>query len=89
MPIGLGIPACRQAGIHPEISGFIEEVKKMRRLRSKRAQSTLEYVLILSGLIAAVVLAKGYIQTKMNDALNSAGDKIVTETDSLMTKVGY
>ncbi len=61
----------------------------MRRLRSKRGQSTLEYVLILSGLIAAVVLAKGYIQTKMNDALNTAGDKIVTETDSLMSQVGH
>ena len=61
----------------------------MRRLRSKCGQSTLEYVLILSGLIAAIVLAKTYVQGKMGEVLNSAGDKIVTETNTLMSEVGH
>jgi len=64
------------------------EVKKMRRLRTRCGQSTLEYVLILAGLIAAIVVAKGYIQGKMNEALNQAGDKIVTETGVLMSEIG-
>ncbi len=58
----------------------------MRRLFNRGGQSTLEYLLILTGLIAAILLAKGYIQGKMGEALNRAGDKIVEETDTLMNR---
>ena len=60
----------------------------MRRRRARCGQSTLEYLLIITGLIAAIVLAKGYIQGKMGTALNRAGDKIVEETETLMDRVG-
>jgi len=66
----------------------VREVNKMRRRKGRCGQSTLEYLLIITGLIAAIILAKGYVQNKMNTALNRAGDKIVEETDTLMDRVG-
>ena len=58
----------------------------MRRLFRRGGQSTLEYLLILTGIIAAIVIAKGYIQTKVGTAINRAGDKIVQETEELMSR---
>ena len=56
----------------------------MRRLKKRSGQNTLEYLLIITGLIAAIILAKGYVQGKLGVALNRAGDKIVEETERLM-----
>ena len=48
----------------------------MRRLFNRRGQSTLEYLLILTGIIAALLIFKGTVQTKVNTALDKAGDTI-------------
>ena len=56
----------------------------MRRLLRRGGQSTLEYLIILVGLVGAIILAKTYIAGRVEEALNTAGDKIVEETDSLM-----
>ena len=55
----------------------------MRRLNSK-GQSTLEYLLILAGIIAALIIFKGTIQTKVNTALDKAGETIETSAESAM-----
>lgn len=55
----------------------------MRRL-NRKGQSTLEYLLILAGIIAALIIFKGTIQTKVNAALDSAGDTIEESTESAM-----
>ena len=56
----------------------------LRRRFKKSGQSTLEYILILTGLIAAIVIGKQLGQNRMGESLNKAADKIVLETDRLM-----
>lgn len=51
----------------------------MRRL-GRKGQNTLEYLLILVGLIGAIALAQGHISQHAKDALNRAGDRIAEET---------
>ena len=58
----------------------------MRRLFKRGGQSTLEYLLILTGIVAAIIIGKTYIQGKMENALSKAGDKIVQETEDLMNR---
>ncbi|MBL7084767.1 MAG: class III signal peptide-containing protein [Candidatus Omnitrophica bacterium] len=55
----------------------------MRRL-NKRGQSTLEYLLVLAGIIAALIFFKTTVQTKVDEALNDAGDKIASATSSAL-----
>jgi len=57
---------------------------KMRRLLKRGGQSTLEYLIVLVGIVAAIILAKAYVQGRVETALNAAGDKIVEETEALM-----
>ncbi len=42
----------------------------------KKAQSTLEYTLIVAAIVAAVIAAAGHIQTKVTNSINSAGDTL-------------
>ena len=55
----------------------------MRRL-SKRGQSTLEYLLVLAGIIAALIFFKTTVQGKVNQALDDAGDRITSATSSAL-----
>lgn len=56
----------------------------MRRLLNKRGQGTLEYLLILAGIIAALIVFKTTVQSKLTSALNRTGDTIETSADSAM-----
>jgi len=47
----------------------------MRRL-GRRGQSVLEYVLILTAIIAGVVLASGAIKSRIDETLTHAGGEI-------------
>ena len=67
-----------------EINRSLGGEGKMRRLFKRGGQSTLEYLIVLVGLVAAIILAKNYVQGRVETALNAAGDKIVEETESLM-----
>ena len=55
----------------------------MRRL-NKRGQSTLEYLLVLAGIIAAVMIFKATVQTKVESALNKTGDTIEGATQTAL-----
>jgi hypothetical protein len=48
---------------------------KMRRL-GRKGQSVLEYVLILTAIIAGIILASGAIKDRMNETLTHAGGQI-------------
>jgi hypothetical protein len=48
---------------------------KMRR-SGKRGQSVLEYVIILTAIIAGIVLASGAIKDRMGETLSHAGGEI-------------
>ncbi len=55
----------------------------MRRL-GRKGQSTLEYLLVLAGIIASLVLFQNVVKTKVSGALNTAGDKIDTATTAAL-----
>ncbi len=59
----------------------------MRRLFNKRGQSTLEYLLILAGIIAALMIFKGTVQTRVNTALDKAGDTISGSTETALNSL--
>jgi len=59
----------------------------MRRLFSKRGQSTLEYLLILAGIIAGLLVFKGTIQTKVNEALNKSADTVAGATSTALDHI--
>lgn len=56
----------------------------MRRLKNKRGQSTLEYLLILTGLVAAIVAGQALIKQHMRGALTNAAEKIDTATSEML-----
>ncbi len=49
----------------------------MKMVRTK-AQSTLEYTLILAAIVAAVIVASAHIKTKVEDSIKETGN--VTES---------
>lgn len=57
---------------------------KMRRLFRRGGQSTLEYLLILTAIIAALVAAKVFIQQKVTSGLSNAADEIENQAIALM-----
>ena len=46
------------------------------RLRSKRGQSILEYLVITTVVVLAILGIKGMVDTKARDLFNGAGNKI-------------
>lgn len=56
----------------------------MRRLGNKKGQNTLEYLLILAGIIAALIVFKTTIETKTENALDKAGDAIENASGSAL-----
>ncbi|UCB56771.1 MAG: hypothetical protein JSV30_06155 [Candidatus Omnitrophota bacterium] len=57
----------------------------MRRL-NKRGQSILEYVIILTAIIAGIILATPEVKTKVTDLLTRAGNRMQTE---VTTKLNF
>ena len=47
-----------------------------RRLRSKRGQSILEYLVITTVVVLAILGIKGMVDTKARELFNGAGNKI-------------
>ena len=63
--------------------------EKMRRLNSKRGQSTLEYVIIWTAIVAAILLAaNNFLRPAIEDAVESTSDKISTEVGNLTGNIG-
>ena len=56
----------------------------MRRLFKKKGQSTLEYLLVLAGIIAALVVFKSTIEEKVKNTLDKAGDTIENASSSAL-----
>lgn len=52
-------------------------------MRNKRGQSILEYVIILTAVIAAVIIASSKIQTGVGKNIDASGDLISTQTDKI------
>lgn len=63
--------------------------ENMRRLRNKKGQSTLEYVIIWTAIVLAILLAaKAYMNTMVNSVLTSASGKVQQETADLVGGIG-
>lgn len=61
----------------------------MRRLYSKRGQSTLEYVVIWTAVIfALLVAANNFIKPRVEQMVDEATNKIVEETGDLTAGIG-
>jgi Flp pilus assembly pilin Flp len=56
-----------------------------RRLRSKRGQSILEYLVITTVVVLAILAIRGVVTTRSNDLFTQAGDKIGEATTALGT----
>ena len=57
-------------------------------LRKSKAQSTLEYILILSAIIAGIVAMKGRMQKATMEMLDNAGTAIERESMQFLKSVG-
>jgi len=63
---------------------FIEEVRKM--LRSRKAQSTLEYIIIFTAVVGAILwAANSIIKPKMQTIINHVG----TQAESAVNHVNF
>ena len=58
-------------------------VGKMRRLRTKTGQSTLEYVVVLTAIIAAITLAVPKIKQAVQNAFEHAADEMETQVEKI------
>lgn len=66
----------------------LEGGEKMRRL-NKRGQSTLEYVIIWTAIVAAILLAaNAYLRPAIEGAVESTSNKITTEVGNLTGGIG-
>lgn len=57
----------------------------MRRIFNKKGQSTLEYVIVLTAIIAAVIAAATTIRSKVTSSL----DHVAAEMDEAVSKIDY
>ena len=56
-----------------------------RRLHSKRGQSILEYLVITTVVVLAILGIRGLVNTKTTDLFNEAGNKVGEATTQLST----
>lgn len=56
----------------------------MRRLFNKRGQSTLEYLLVLAGIIAALIVFRNVVTGNIQSSLNEAGTRIQDATSATL-----
>jgi hypothetical protein len=45
----------------------------------KKAQSMMEYVIVLTVIIVGIVVASGYIKTQIDSGMKSAADSVVKQ----------
>lgn len=69
----------------PFCSSQIKGGGKMRRIFSKKGQSTLEYVIVLTAIVAAVIAAASVIKTKVTSSFEHAAG----EMDEAVAKIDY
>jgi uncharacterized protein (UPF0333 family) len=61
---------------------YIKEVRKM--LRSKKAQSTLEYIIVFTVIVAAILLAGNtFLRTRVNNILDHASGQAETAVNQI------
>ena len=62
----------------------------MRKLRSERGQSTVEYVIVFTAIAAAIIFAAvSIIKPAVNKTYNEAGGSIEKGADYFGNKVGF
>ena len=52
-------------------------------MNRKRGQSILEYVIVLTTIVAAILIGAKFIKTKVSDGLNDAATTIDTASEKL------
>ena len=57
------------------------------RLRARKAQSVLEYTIILAAIIAAVIFGANTFKTKVSTSMDDAGTILTTATGKLATEL--
>jgi len=57
------------------------------RLRARKAQSVLEYTIILAAIIAAVILGANAFRDKVDSSMTNAGTILDTATTKLSTEL--
>jgi len=57
------------------------------RLRARKAQSVLEYTIILAAIIAAVILGANAFRDKVKSSMTNAGTILDTATTKLSTEL--
>ncbi|MCM8779540.1 MAG: hypothetical protein NC914_00065 [Candidatus Omnitrophica bacterium] len=55
-------------------------------MKRERAQSTLEYVVVLVGIVIAVMAAKGIIQNKVQKSLGDDAGKVIEDSTTRFTQ---
>lgn len=56
-------------------------------LRARKAQSVLEYTIILAAIIAAVIAGAAAFRTKVNTSMGDAGDILNSATGNLKSQL--
>jgi len=60
------------------------ENKEVRKMRKRKAQSTLEYVIILTAIVAGIIVAATqFIQPRVQGSLDSITQKMETEVQNI------
>jgi len=57
------------------------------RLRARKAQSVLEYTIILAAIIAAVIFGANAFKTKVGTSMDDAGTILTTATANLAAEL--
>lgn len=61
-----------------------EDPGEVRKMYFKKGQSTLEYVIILTAIIAAIIVAATrFIQPRVENSLDSISQKMQAEVDDI------
>ena len=61
----------------------------MKKVLSKRGQSTLEYVIVLTAIVAAILFAAAvFIKPNVNRVFKGAGDAMNAEANLFLNKIG-
>jgi len=52
-------------------------------LRSNKAQSTLEYIIIFTAIVGAVLIASSYVKGKVTSSLNHTADQLESAANKI------
>ncbi len=58
----------------------------MRRVISKKGQSIVEYLIILAGIIAAILVVKTMLQNKVQGSYNHLGNQMESAINKFQVK---